>query len=111
MVQDCLLEEAVQQRQVLEVLSDLDLEQVSKAKSVEESKYPPGTRPRPCLPPSPTDGQITWACTFVYWQSHCWFTEASPTHTLVPPLSNGCHLGSEDLSGESSLLVRMAVSD
>eukprot|EP00073_Rattus_norvegicus_P045635 XP_017447783.1 PREDICTED: protein FAM65C isoform X6 [Rattus norvegicus] len=36
MVQDCLLEEAVQQRQVLEVLSDLDLEQVSKAKSVEE---------------------------------------------------------------------------
>lgn len=38
MVEDCLLEEAVQQRQVLEVLSDLDLEQVSKARSVEESK-------------------------------------------------------------------------
>ncbi|XP_029330609.1 RIPOR family member 3 isoform X1 [Mus caroli] len=36
MVEDCLLEEAVQQRQVLEVLSDLDLEQVSKARSVEE---------------------------------------------------------------------------
>ncbi|XP_037061470.1 RIPOR family member 3 isoform X3 [Peromyscus leucopus] len=31
MVQDCLLEEAGQQRQVLEVLSDLDFEQVSKA--------------------------------------------------------------------------------
>lgn len=38
MVQDCLLEEAGQQRQVLEVLSDLDFEQVSKARSVEESK-------------------------------------------------------------------------
>lgn len=38
MVEDCLLEEAEQQRQVLEVLSDLDLEQVSKARSVEESK-------------------------------------------------------------------------
>lgn len=38
MVRDCLLEEAVQQRQVLEVLSALDLEQVSKARSVEESK-------------------------------------------------------------------------
>lgn len=38
MVQDCLLEEAEQQRQVLEVLSDLDFEQVSKARSVEESK-------------------------------------------------------------------------
>ncbi|EGW05520.1 Protein FAM65C [Cricetulus griseus] len=36
MVQDCLLEEAEQQRQVLEVLSDLDFEQVSKARSVEE---------------------------------------------------------------------------
>ncbi|XP_042132792.2 RIPOR family member 3 isoform X1 [Peromyscus maniculatus bairdii] len=36
MVQDCLLEEAGQQRQVLEVLSDLDFEQVSKARSVEE---------------------------------------------------------------------------
>nr|XP_021493294.1 protein FAM65C isoform X3 [Meriones unguiculatus] len=36
MVQDCLLEEAAQQRQVLEVLSDLDFEQVSKARSVEE---------------------------------------------------------------------------
>ncbi|XP_076786393.1 RIPOR family member 3 isoform X2 [Arvicanthis niloticus] len=36
MVRDCLLEEAVQQRQVLEVLSVLDLEQVSKARSVEE---------------------------------------------------------------------------
>lgn len=38
MMEDCLLEEAEQQRQVLEVLSDLDLEQVSKARSVEESK-------------------------------------------------------------------------
>lgn len=38
MVEDCLLEEAEQQRRVLEVLSDLDLEQVSKARSVEESK-------------------------------------------------------------------------
>lgn len=37
-MEDCLLEEAEQQRQVLEVLSDLDLEQVSKARSVEESK-------------------------------------------------------------------------
>ncbi|XP_038187859.1 RIPOR family member 3 isoform X1 [Arvicola amphibius] len=36
MVQDCLLEEAEQQRQVLEVLSVLDSEQVSKARSVEE---------------------------------------------------------------------------
>ncbi|XP_050999799.1 RIPOR family member 3 isoform X1 [Acomys russatus] len=36
MVQDCLLEEAAQQRQVLEVLSDLDSEQISKARSVEE---------------------------------------------------------------------------
>ncbi|XP_036042547.1 RIPOR family member 3 isoform X2 [Onychomys torridus] len=36
MVQDCLLEEAEQQRHVLELLSDLDFEQVSKARSVEE---------------------------------------------------------------------------
>ncbi|XP_026642834.1 RIPOR family member 3 [Microtus ochrogaster] len=36
MVQNCLLEEAEQQRQVLEMISVLDSEQVSKARSVEE---------------------------------------------------------------------------
>ncbi|KAB1262426.1 RIPOR family member 3, partial [Camelus dromedarius] len=36
MVQDCLLEEAAQQKQVLEMLSVLDFEKVSKATSVEE---------------------------------------------------------------------------
>jgi hypothetical protein len=38
MVLDCLLEEAAQQKQVLEVLSDLDFEKVSRATSIEESK-------------------------------------------------------------------------
>nr|XP_020035284.1 protein FAM65C [Castor canadensis] len=36
MVLDCLLEEAAQQKQVLEVLSDLDFEKVSRATSIEE---------------------------------------------------------------------------
>lgn len=38
MVQECLLEEAAQQKQVLETLSMLDFEKVSKATCIEESK-------------------------------------------------------------------------
>lgn len=38
MVQECLLEEAAQQKQILETLSVLDFEKVSKATCVEESK-------------------------------------------------------------------------
>ena len=38
MVQESLLEEAAQQKQVLEMLSVLDFEKVSKATSIEESK-------------------------------------------------------------------------
>lgn len=38
MVQECLLEEAAQQKQVLETLSMLDFEKVSKVTSIEESK-------------------------------------------------------------------------
>lgn len=37
-VQDCLLEEAAQQKQVLETLSDLDFDKVSKATSIEDGK-------------------------------------------------------------------------
>ncbi|XP_038187862.1 RIPOR family member 3 isoform X3 [Arvicola amphibius] len=82
MVQDCLLEEAEQQRQVLEVLSVLDSEQVSKARSVEESSsqegwpgivarmYPAWQRPGlPCLHtpqpaqenvPTPSPREVSW---------------------------------------------------
>lgn len=38
MVQECLLEEAVQQKEVLEMLSVLDFEKASKATSIEDSK-------------------------------------------------------------------------
>lgn len=38
MVEDSLVEEAVQQKQVLELLSDLDFEKASRATSIEESK-------------------------------------------------------------------------
>lgn len=38
MVQECLLEEAVQQKQVLETLLALDFEKVSKATSIDEGK-------------------------------------------------------------------------
>ena len=44
MVQECLLEEAAQQKQVLETLCVLDFEKVSKAMSIEESKYLPSGR-------------------------------------------------------------------
>ncbi|XP_044909432.1 RIPOR family member 3 isoform X1 [Felis catus] len=48
MVQECLLEEAVQQKQVLEMLSVLDFEKVSKAASIEEI-VPQATRRKGCL--------------------------------------------------------------
>ncbi|XP_032317259.1 RIPOR family member 3 isoform X5 [Camelus ferus] len=48
MVQDCLLEEAAQQKQVLEMLSVLDFEKVSKATSVEEI-VPQASRRKGCL--------------------------------------------------------------
>ncbi|XP_036100137.1 RIPOR family member 3 isoform X1 [Molossus molossus] len=48
MVQECLLEEAAQQKQVLETLSMLDFEKVSKATSVEEI-LPQATRRKGCL--------------------------------------------------------------
>ncbi|XP_037356235.1 RIPOR family member 3 [Talpa occidentalis] len=47
-VQECLLEEAAQQTQVLETLSVLDFEKVSKAKSIEEI-VPQATRRKGCL--------------------------------------------------------------
>uniref|UniRef100_A0A8D0V477 FAM65 N-terminal domain-containing protein n=1 Tax=Sus scrofa TaxID=9823 RepID=A0A8D0V477_PIG len=48
MVQECLLEEAAQQKQVLETLSVLDAEKVSKATSIEEI-IPQATRRKGCL--------------------------------------------------------------
>uniref|UniRef100_A0A8B9WJH9 RIPOR family member 3 n=2 Tax=Bos mutus grunniens TaxID=30521 RepID=A0A8B9WJH9_BOSMU len=48
MVQECLLEEAAQQKQVLETLSVLDFEKVSKAMSIEEI-LPQATRRKGCL--------------------------------------------------------------
>ncbi|XP_033696779.1 RIPOR family member 3 isoform X4 [Tursiops truncatus] len=48
MVQECLLEEAAQQKQVLETLSVLDFEKVSKATCVEEI-IPQATRRKGCL--------------------------------------------------------------
>ncbi|XP_062933577.1 RIPOR family member 3 [Cynocephalus volans] len=48
MVQECLLEEAAQQKQVLETLSVLDFEKVSKAASIEEI-IPQATRRKGCL--------------------------------------------------------------
>ncbi|XP_045050935.2 RIPOR family member 3 isoform X6 [Desmodus rotundus] len=48
MVQECLLEEAAQQKQVLETLSVLDFEKVSKATSVEEI-IPQASRRKSCL--------------------------------------------------------------
>uniref|UniRef100_A0A8C2NX12 FAM65 N-terminal domain-containing protein n=1 Tax=Capra hircus TaxID=9925 RepID=A0A8C2NX12_CAPHI len=48
MVQECLLEEAAQQKQVLETLSVLESEKVSKAMSIEEI-LPQATRRRGCL--------------------------------------------------------------
>ncbi|XP_036757882.1 RIPOR family member 3 isoform X9 [Manis pentadactyla] len=48
MVQECLLEEAVQQKQVLETLSALDFEKVSKATSIEEV-IPQAARRKGCL--------------------------------------------------------------
>ncbi|XP_039085942.1 RIPOR family member 3 [Hyaena hyaena] len=47
-VQECLLEEAVQQKQVLETLSVLDFEKVSKAASIEDI-VPQATRRKGCL--------------------------------------------------------------
>ncbi|XP_059753134.1 RIPOR family member 3 isoform X4 [Balaenoptera ricei] len=48
MVQECLLEEAAQQKQILETLSVLDFEKVSKATSIEEI-IPQATRRKGCL--------------------------------------------------------------
>ncbi|XP_059979916.1 RIPOR family member 3 isoform X2 [Lagenorhynchus albirostris] len=48
MVQECLLEEAAQQKQTLEMLSVLDFEKVSKATCVEEI-IPQATRRKGCL--------------------------------------------------------------
>ncbi|MBZ3878098.1 Protein FAM65C [Sciurus carolinensis] len=48
MVQDCLLEEAAQQKQVLETLSDLDFDKVGKATSVEDI-IPQASRRKGCL--------------------------------------------------------------
>ncbi|XP_010616523.1 RIPOR family member 3 isoform X2 [Fukomys damarensis] len=48
MVKDCLVEEATQQKQVLEVLSDLDFEKASQATSVEEI-LPQASRRKGCL--------------------------------------------------------------
>ncbi|XP_071465094.1 RIPOR family member 3 isoform X3 [Marmota flaviventris] len=51
MVQGCLLEEAAQQKQILETLSDLDFDKVSNATSIEDGKeLCPATG---CLAPSP----------------------------------------------------------
>ncbi|XP_029771831.1 RIPOR family member 3 isoform X2 [Suricata suricatta] len=47
-VQECLLEEAVQQKQVLETLSGLDFEKISKAASIEDI-VPQATRRKGCL--------------------------------------------------------------
>nr|XP_025709101.1 RIPOR family member 3 isoform X2 [Callorhinus ursinus] len=48
MVQECLLQEAAQQKQVLEMLSVLDFEKVSKATSIEEI-VPQAARRKGCL--------------------------------------------------------------
>ncbi|XP_057558888.1 RIPOR family member 3 isoform X3 [Hippopotamus amphibius kiboko] len=48
LLQECLLEEAAQQKQVLETLSVLDFEKVSKATSIEEI-IPQATRRKGCL--------------------------------------------------------------
>uniref|UniRef100_A0A8C3VVJ3 RIPOR family member 3 n=1 Tax=Catagonus wagneri TaxID=51154 RepID=A0A8C3VVJ3_9CETA len=48
MIQECLLEEAAQQKQVLETLSVLDFEKVSKATSIEEI-IPQAARRKGCL--------------------------------------------------------------
>ncbi|XP_023576567.1 RIPOR family member 3 isoform X2 [Octodon degus] len=48
MVEDCLVEEATQQKQVLEMLSDLDFEKASQAASIEEI-LPQVSRRKGCL--------------------------------------------------------------
>ncbi|KAM6147717.1 RIPOR family member 3 [Erethizon dorsatum] len=48
MVEDCLVEEAAQQKQVLEMLSDLDFEKASQAMSIEEI-LPQASRRKGCL--------------------------------------------------------------
>ncbi|XP_063104239.1 RIPOR family member 3 isoform X3 [Cavia porcellus] len=48
MVEDSLVEEAVQQKQVLELLSDLDFEKASRATSIEEI-FPQASRRKGCL--------------------------------------------------------------
>ncbi|XP_013373807.1 PREDICTED: protein FAM65C isoform X3 [Chinchilla lanigera] len=48
MVEDCLVEEAAQQKQVLEMLSDLDFEKASRATSIEDI-LPQASRRKSCL--------------------------------------------------------------
>ncbi|KFO35873.1 Protein FAM65C [Fukomys damarensis] len=73
MVKDCLVEEATQQKQVLEVLSDLDFEKASQATSVEEMCRRLLEQVLSCgglLPPAglPEEQTVTWFQFYRYLQ-------------------------------------------